>query len=739
MSQYKLSAIFEADVGNFKKGISDVKKSLGDVGNEATNAEGKTKKGVGGIKSSLGGLAGIVAGAFAIGTIKDFAVSMIEAGAGSQAMAAQFEQVFGGLGGEAQKSVDTLGDTFGMVPNRIKPAFTQMTSMFKGLGYDTKEAMDMSTRGITLAADASAFYDKSLEETNSSLNSFLKGNYEGGESIGLFANETQMAAYASDELGMEWSKLDEAGKQLVRMQYAEAMMAASGATGQAAKESDSYQNQLGNVKQSWTDLKAQMAQPFVEPVVEGLKWLSEMLQNVDFGAIKEKFMGFIGLFTGYYSGIFAIWAENFNLIKPLIQNALSAIVTFVQEKLAMLKSFWDQNGTQIIQAVTNVWSVISAIFQAVLPVILAIVKFVWDSIKGVIDGALKIIMGLVKTFSGLLTGDFSGMWEGIKQLFSGAIQLIWNLMNLSFVGAIKKLAVSFVKTLVTGFKGLWDDIALRFMYGKDKVVSVFNTFKTSVSNVFNSVKTGLTNTANNIWNAIKTAFSNMSSSVGSIINTLKATASTVFNAIKTTITNAISTAKTTAVNTFDNLKSGATNAFNGIKSSASDIFNKVKSAITNPIETAKSTVLGIIDKIKNAFSNMKITIPKPKMPRVSVGMGYKNFMGADIPVPSFSVDWYKSGGIFKGSRQGSIVGLAEGGGDEAVLPLSDKSRMKPFAHAVASMMGDVESTNGNTNSNPVMIESLINIENFNGTKQEMDNAIDKAMEKLTMLGVRIVK
>lgn len=179
MSEYSLKAVFSADVSGFKDSIKDVKKSLGDVGDEVTGTESKTKKGLGGIKSAFGGLAGIVAGAFALDKIKDFGISMIEAGAESQAMTAQFEQVFGSMQTDAQQAVNGLGKEFGMVGNRIKPALTQMTSMFKGLGMDTEQAMSTATGAVTLVADAAAFYDKSFEDANASLNSFIKGNYEG--------------------------------------------------------------------------------------------------------------------------------------------------------------------------------------------------------------------------------------------------------------------------------------------------------------------------------------------------------------------------------------------------------------------------------------------------------------------------------------------------------------------------------------------------------------------------------
>ncbi|WP_404354632.1 transglycosylase SLT domain-containing protein [Exiguobacterium aurantiacum] len=49
---------------------------------------------------------------------------------------------------------------------------------------------------------------------------------------------------------------------------------------------------------------------------------------------------------------------------------------------------------------------------------------------------------------------------------------------------------------------------------------------------------------------------------------------------------------------------------------------------------------------------------------------------------------YATGGIFNGSKDGVMAKIAEGHGNEAVVPLSNKTRMKPFAHAVAAMMPD---------------------------------------------------
>lgn len=79
---------------------------------------------------------------------------------------------------------------------------------------------------------------------------------------------------------------------------------------------------------------------------------------------------------------------------------------------------------------------------------------------------------------------------------------------------------------------------------------------------------------------------------------------------------------------------------------------------------------------------MKISIPKPKLPHINVGS--KSMLGGLVSIPTFSIDWYATGGIATGA---SVVGVGEKG-DEAIVPLSNKHRMKPFATAVADMMRD---------------------------------------------------
>jgi hypothetical protein len=377
------------------------------------NIEQRMKAAEDSSKKLLAGVAAAGAGLLAFG------YNAITAGAELQAMEAQIDQVFGALESDAMDAVNRLSEDFDMLPNRIKPAFTSMTSMFKGLGYDTTDAMKMAEDAVTLAADAAAFYDKSYEDANAALNSFLKGNYEGGEAIGLFANETQMAAYASKELGMDWQNLDEAGKQLVRLDYAAAMQEAAGATGQAARESDSYANQVGNLKQAWTDFAGVIGEPLLEPIIGQIKSISgglvELKEVIEAegikGAINEIFstevqyaiVGVAGAITAALIPAFvgiatAAWAAIVPLAPFLAAGAAVAALAFtIYKNWEPIKNFFVNTWQGIKDTVTNSINAIRDKITEMIQIGKDVAAGLWKGLSDSADWLKNKVLGWIKS------------------------------------------------------------------------------------------------------------------------------------------------------------------------------------------------------------------------------------------------------------------------------------------------------------------------------------------------------
>ncbi|WP_025115349.1 phage tail protein [Lysinibacillus fusiformis] len=329
-----------------------------------------------------------------------------------------------------------------------------------------------------------------------------------------------------------------------------------------------------------------------------------------------------------------VWAYNefdvfretvnnvFSSIKDVVMVALGAVTDFVKEKVDQIKQFWDENGSTILQAVTTAWNAIKAVFDFVMPFILSLIQDTWNNIKGVIDGVLNVIMGLIKTFSGLLTGDWSKMWEGIKQLLSGVVQAIWNLVELWFIG---------------------------------KILKMFKTFGKSVGDLFSKLSDSL----KGIWDKI-----------GSL-------ASTAWNKVKDVIMKPVEGAKKGASDTFETLKNAISTASTAIWNAVKNKFEPLKDLMTKPIETAKEAISKAIEAIKGFFSGLKLKFPKIEMPKLPKFSLTGKFSLNPPSVPKIGIEWFAKGGIMTNPTAFGINGnnLMVGGeaGREAILPLNARN------------------------------------------------------------------
>lgn len=156
-------------------------------------------------------------------------------------------------------------------------------------------------------------------------------------------------------------------------------------------------------------------------------------------------------------------------IKQTISEFLTGIWAFMTEIGSQIAQFWLENGDQIKQAFSNAWGLIVEIIKTVMPIIVAVFQFAWPIIKEIvigtleairdfIQGILKVILGIVKVFSSLFTGDWAGVWEGVKEIWFGALQAIWGYLQLWGAGKILKWLGKFADDLIRPFVKCWGDI-----------------------------------------------------------------------------------------------------------------------------------------------------------------------------------------------------------------------------------------------------------------------------------------
>lgn len=243
----------------FVKGISGIKEKLG------------------GIKSAVSKFGSAIAVAFSAAAIVSFGKSAIESAAEINASNSQMEQTFGSLYNAADEAMKRVAETSGIVQTRLQGVGTSIYAFAKTSGMDSASALNMMEEALQVTADSAAYYDRSLEETSESLQSFLKGNFENDAALGLSCTETTRNTAANKLYGKSFIQLSESQKQLTLLQMVKDANALSGALGQASRESEGWENVTGNLKEAWKQFLAVVGQPILNVAVSAVKQLTDAL------------------------------------------------------------------------------------------------------------------------------------------------------------------------------------------------------------------------------------------------------------------------------------------------------------------------------------------------------------------------------------------------------------------------------------------------------------------------------
>ena len=369
----------------------------------------------------------------------------------------------------------------------------------------------------------------------------------------------------------------------------------------------------------------------------------------------------------------AAWDGFCNLLAPVFEAAFSVISTVLGTVLDVITGLLDVFIGLFTGNWSQLWTGVQEIFSGI-----------WDGITGVFSAAIEMIQGIADTILGWFGTSWNEVWTSVSTIFTN----IWNGIVSFFTGIwetiqdVVSVGIQFIGALL---EAAWDIITLPFQLiwenCGDTITSIWNTIQTTVSNAITAVSTTISSVMSSISSVITTVWTAISTKISTVLNTIKTTVSTVFNAIKTvasTAWNGIKSAISTVVDgisskvssVFNSVKSTVTSIFNSIKSTATSVWNGIKSAITTPIEAAKNTIKSAIDSISGFFSNCKLSFPSIKLPHFSIT---GSFSLSPPSVPHLSVSWYKDGGILTSPTIFGLNGssLMAGGeaGAEAVLPL----------------------------------------------------------------------
>lgn len=441
-----------------------------------------------------------VAAAFSVKAIVDFGKQCTQAHATIAAEQSAFAQIMGDYAGTAQQKLDAVASKTGVVSTRLTSSMTSLTAKFKGLGYNVADATTLAADGLMIASDAAAFWDMSLEESMSHLNSFINGSYEGGEAIGLFANDTQMALYAVEQGIVKdtkaWAKLDEAQRQATRLQYAMNMQKMSGAVGQAAKESQQYANVMANLKEHWRQFQGIIGKPILEKLVlPAMQKLNEFMPKLN-KAVQE---GIVWLDNGfnkiksYFTDVFTEDGINFSALPAALGRMFGDLTSKIPGLLADVGKAIDTAWNQ------TVWPAIQGLFKVAFGIELPD----WATVKqSISDGWNNTVWPAVQGFFTTVFGITLPSWEDLKtNIVNSWNNVVWPAIK-DFFSQPFNVVLPVWGLLKTGIedgwlKEVWPAVKDFFTKPFDITLPSWDTIKTSISDGWN----------NTVWPAIQNFFS----------------------------------------------------------------------------------------------------------------------------------------------------------------------------------------------------------------------------------------
>ena len=393
------------------------------------------------------------------------------------------------------------------------------------------------------------------------------------------------------------------------------------------------------------------------------------------------------LVTGIVSMLPMLIQGGIQLIISLIQGIISNLGNIVQAAVQIVITL----AAGLIQAIPQL---IAAIPQLIGAIIDTILSTNWldvgiQIIKGLIDGILSTGKSLWNAIKSLFTGgevdipDTSSQSAAVVDSYASGIQ---NNAGAVTTAANSMATSAFSNMDTSGATAAGTAVATSYTTGMTDALSGF-TFDTSVMGMDTAALTtnmtaagtaggeALTSSLNQSVAGMTLDTSGIAVNTAGLTGTLTTAGTEGATAISTGMTNNAGAVTTAA-------SSLATDVNGALDAGWSAAQSKADSALSSLVNTVQTKAQAAAQAVKSAFENMTITIPKPRIPVISVSTNSVSYGdGGSVSVPQFSVNWNALGGIFGAptvlnTASNGLQGVGEAGA-EAVLPLDTLwSKMK---------------------------------------------------------------
>ena len=602
---------------------AEAKKSLQDTSQEGEKTESKLSKVFGGIgkAAAVCGKAiavGLAAGATAMAGLT---VKALNAAGDLEQNMGGAEAVFGELGktiGDMETPMQRYDAATGKVITETsnlekvsKEAYknmglsqsdylataNKMGALFKGAGFETQEALDLSSQAMQRAADVASIMGIDTEAAMEAVAGAAKGNFTMMDNLGVAMNDTAIGAYALEK-GIKKSTSEMSQQEKIGLAMEMFLEKTSYAAGNYAKENETLAGSLGTAKAAFTNFLSGSGD--VSSLVSSLSGLA----NVVVRSLTEIAPRLTQGISDLVQQVVPLIPPLLNQLLPvLVQGAITLVDGLVQAMPGIIQAIMDalpaliQGVLQLItQLATALPQIIQPIVSALPQIIQAIVTALPTMIPALIDGLVQIIVMLctslpqiiqpiIDALPTIIISIVQALVQNLPSLIQGLIQLI-----MGIVTALPQIIQALVDALPTVISLLIEAILGNLPAIIMGLIQVVLGIVVALPQILGSLISAIPAALSGIWNGLGQVFSNLGSWFGE-----------KFGAAKESAVNAWADAK----EKWEGVKEKVSGAWSNLKEKVGTKFSEAKANAEQKWSDAKEKWNGIKEKVVSGFSNLK--------------------------------------------------------------------------------------------------------------------------------------
>lgn len=269
--------------------------SVGEISLDLVVNQKKFHKQMSGVMN-LAKKAGVaLAAAFGVKKLADFGKQCLELGSDLQEVQNVVDVTFPSMTAQVDKFAKSAAGSFGLSETMAKKFTGTFGAMAKSFGFSEKAAYDMGTTLTGLAGDVASFYNISQDEAYTKLKSVFTGETESLKELGVVMTQSALDAYAlANGFGKTTQTMSEAEKVALRYQFVQNQLSA--ASGDFARTSGSWANQVRILKLQIDSLKATIGQGLINLFTPIIKVVNTVIGKL--ATLANAFKAFTELITG---------------------------------------------------------------------------------------------------------------------------------------------------------------------------------------------------------------------------------------------------------------------------------------------------------------------------------------------------------------------------------------------------------------------------------------------------------